>query len=560
MSHFEVYIFTLCLIVFILLTAIFTTFVACLVRMYLKMTKAGVNDEKIKEEDLKEQAKKPSIFGRIIDKAILVLCCAVLFVMFGFGVFVSAGEGKTVGNMPVLNVVQSGSMSYVNKNNKYVKPGQADNQMQMFDLIFVNRLPKEEDLRVNDVVVYETDGVLIIHRIVGIEAPNEKHPNETYFLLQGDANEVADKFPVRYSQMKGIYKGHRIPFVGSFVLFMQSPAGYLCVLLVVFAVIATPMAEKKIKKAKEDRLIAMGLLSGMPLQETAVADGNPLDDITVNGEEILAQNRFATFGESKSFVEKLALSKNAVKHMYGDVLAMLSRIENIRTVRSKKGETYRCGNKRICKIAFRGKTLNVYLALKPKDFEDTKYIFEDVSDKNGYRSCPMRIKLTSARQVRWTKELIAKLCENNGFRMAKEPITDLSAHFSSFKKAKSFVYKLRKADASLKDRYKKLVQALNTIPKVRVIRSKKGETYRSGNKGICKLTIRGKTLNVYFALNPNDYQNTKYIFKDVSSSKTYEKYAMRVKLTSDRQVKWAIELLADLARQKGLAREEVGNV
>ncbi len=558
MSQFELYIFTLCLIVFVLLTAIFTTFVVCLVRMYLKMTKAGANDEKIKEEYLKEQAKKPSVFGLIMDKAVLVLCCAVLFVMFGFGVLVSAGEGKTVGNVPVLNVVQSGSMSYVNKNHKYLKSGQADNQMQMFDLIFVSKLPKEEDLRVNDVVVYETDGVLIIHRIVGIEAPNEQHPDETYFLLQGDANEVTDKFPVRYNQMKGIYKGHRIPFVGSFVLFMQSPAGYLCVLLVVFAVIATPMAERKIKKAKEDRLIAMGLFGDVPNEFAFTETLERVADIFTESDG--TGNRFAGFGESKSFVEKLALSKNAVKYMYGDVLATLSRIENIKTVRSKKGETYRCGNKRICKIAFRGKTLNVYLALKPKDFENTKYIFEDVSDKNGYRSCPMRIKLTSARQVRWTKELLAKLCENHGFRLAKEPITDLSAHFSSFKKAKSFFYKLRKADAPLKDRYKKLVQALKAIPKVRVIRSKKGETYRSGNNGICKLAIRGKTLNVYFALNPNDYQSTKYIFKDVSSSKTYEKYAMRVKLTSDRQVKWAIELLADLARQKDLVIEEVGNV
>ncbi|MBQ8343371.1 MAG: hypothetical protein IJY21_04615 [Clostridia bacterium] len=557
MSQFELYIFTLCLIVFVLLTAIFTAFVVCLVRMYLKMTDAGVNDEKIKKEYLKEQGKKPSVFGMIMDKAVLVLCCAVLFLMFGFGVSVSAGEGKTAGNTPVLNVVQSGSMSYINKNHKYLKPGQADNQMQMFDLIFISKLPKEEDLRVNDIVVYETDGVLIIHRIVGIEAPNEQHPDETYFLLQGDANEVADKFPVRYNQMKGIYRGHRIPFIGSFVLFMQSPAGYLCVLLVVFALIATPMAEKKIKKAKENRLFAMGLLGGTQVQEIQTDE---LAATELESNELpIAANRFAGFGKSKSFVEKLALSKNAVKYMYADILSILGRIEDIEVTRGKKGEIYRCANKRVCKISFRGKTLNVYLALKPKDFENTKYIFEDVSDKKGYRSYAMRIKLTSARQVKWTKELIEKLCEIKGFRLAKEPITDVSMRFTSFKKAKSFTYKLRTADAGLKDKYKKMSQALKGISRVRAIRGKKGETYRSGNKGICKLAIRGKTLNVYFALDPKAYENTKYIYKDVSSSKTYENYAMRVKLTSDRQVRWAIELLDDLARQKDLEREVNGD-
>ena len=43
------------------------------------------------------------------------------------------------------------------------------------------------------------------------------------FLLKGDANENNDRFPVLYSQMTGIYKNERIPFVGSFILFLQAP-------------------------------------------------------------------------------------------------------------------------------------------------------------------------------------------------------------------------------------------------------------------------------------------------------------------------------------------------
>jgi hypothetical protein len=40
------------------------------------------------------------------------------------------------------------------------------------------------------------------------------------------------------------------------------------------------------------------------------------------------------------------------------------------------------------------------------------------------------------------------------------------------------------------------------------------------------------------------YENTKYIYTDVSSSKTYANYPMRVKITSDRQVKWVKELIS----------------
>ncbi len=254
MEQFNLYIFFLCLIVFVLLTTILSTFVVLLVRYYVKMTKAGLNDEKIKIEYEKEKKKKSSVISKIIDKTVLILSCAVLFVAFIFSISISITDGDKVGAIPTLSVVQSGSMSYVNEKHSYIKEGDYTNQLQIFDLISLKKLPSEEDLKVGDVIVYTTKDMLIIHRIVRIEEPNEKHPNERYFLLQGDANTSADQFPVLYSQMKGIYGGMRIPFIGSFIMFMQAPAGWLCILLVVFAIIATPLAEKKIAREKALRI------------------------------------------------------------------------------------------------------------------------------------------------------------------------------------------------------------------------------------------------------------------------------------------------------------------
>jgi len=56
--------------------------------------------------------------------------------------------------------------------------------------------------------------------------------------------------------MQGIYEGNRIPFIGSFILFLQSPAGWLCVLLVIFSMVVTPIVEKKIKEATKKRISA----------------------------------------------------------------------------------------------------------------------------------------------------------------------------------------------------------------------------------------------------------------------------------------------------------------
>ncbi len=262
MAQFLTYRFILSFIVYILLTGIFTVGLVVLVRLTNKVIRAGLNDEKIKLEYQKEQAHKASLAGKIVDKVVLILSCAVMFVAFGFSLAVTLGEGKPVGPVPSMSVVQSDSMSKIHENHKYLDEGEVTDQIQMFDLIFVNQLPSESELKVNDIVVYEVDGISVIHRIVAIEEPSLKHPDERQFLLQGDANNISDRFPVLYKQMRGIYGGSRIPFIGSFVMFMQSPAGYLCVILVLVAIIATPIAEKKTKKEKYLRLVAMGLIDG----------------------------------------------------------------------------------------------------------------------------------------------------------------------------------------------------------------------------------------------------------------------------------------------------------
>lgn len=256
---FEVYSFLLCLITFTLLTGVFTVTVAWLVKLKFKVIELGAEDEKIKKEYLKSLEKKPSIIGKVFDCFVLFVCCLLLVLAFVFSSYVSIRDGKKANGIPTLSVVKSESMSYVNDKNQYVKPEEVTEHIQMFDLIVFYKLPDEEDLKLNDIVIYEADGELIIHRIVAIEEPNSKH-QERYFLLHGDANRSPDYFPVTYSQMKGIYTGDRIPMVGSFIMFMQSPSGWLCIILMVYAIIAVPIIEKNIKKRIDARLILMGLV------------------------------------------------------------------------------------------------------------------------------------------------------------------------------------------------------------------------------------------------------------------------------------------------------------
>lgn len=258
MSGYDLYVFILCLIVFTELTVLFTIMLRYLIKQALKAIKHGLEDERIKTEYKKEM--RTSHWQKKAERVVSLVLLILVFSLFATSIVIHLLGNKVPGKLAVPKVVLSSSMSYPHEKNTYLEENELDNQIATFDLIFTHKLPDEFDLKLYDIVVYEYRGELIIHRIVGIEEPNESHPDTRHFLLQGDAVKYTDEFPVLYEQMRAIYRGNKIPFVGSFFAFMQSPAGYLCILLVVFAVVATPIAEKKLWEAKIARLTEIGFI------------------------------------------------------------------------------------------------------------------------------------------------------------------------------------------------------------------------------------------------------------------------------------------------------------
>ena len=255
MTSFEVYIFSLCLIVFTLLTTLFTYMITLIAKMQLKLIRNGHEDESIKKEYLKNQRTSRAL--NWISRILSAVLCLVFGIVFLFSMYMNITKDRPANGIPSIKVVKSESMTSKNAKNTYLFENDLNDQLQIFDVVFCRHLPDEDELDLYDIVVYRQNDIHVIHRIVGIEEPNKNHPNERHFLLQGDAVERPDKFPVLYSQMLGIYEGERIPYVGSFVLFMQSPAGWLCILLVLLAMIATPIVEKKLKHEMDARFQLM---------------------------------------------------------------------------------------------------------------------------------------------------------------------------------------------------------------------------------------------------------------------------------------------------------------
>ena len=255
MSQIDLYALILCLFVFFGLTALFGVIIALLCKLNFRLIRMGAEDETIKKEYntalLKGNKTRPA------EKIISILIGIVLLIVFVFSLYVNLQRNIYFENVPRFKVVSSNSMAKKNKENAYLYQHGLDNQFSRFDMLLLYRVPAEDELKLYDIVVYEIDGISVIHRIVWIEEPNDSHPDGRLFTLQGDAMERPDRETVEYSQIKGIYRGEKIPVVGSFVFFLQSLPGWLCMALVLFAVIAMPILEKKLNEEKLKRLELM---------------------------------------------------------------------------------------------------------------------------------------------------------------------------------------------------------------------------------------------------------------------------------------------------------------
>ena len=132
------------------------------------------------------------------------------------------------------------------------------------------------------------------------------------------------------------------------------------------------------------------------------------------------------------------------------------------------------------------------------------------------------------------------------------------AHLSGRYNNRTFAERLAEAPPSVKERYEAIAAHLGAAKGVRKIAAKKQETFKRGHLPVARLVMKGKTLNAYLALDPARFENTKYIFTDVSARKKFAQYPMRVRLTSERQKRWTLELLTTLLADYGIKGEEGG--
>jgi hypothetical protein len=87
--------------------------------------------------------------------------------------------------------------------------------------------------------------------------------------------------------------------------------------------------------------------------------------------------------------------------------------------------------------------------------------------------------------------------------------------------------------------------------------SNAGDIFRLHKEEYVKITIAGKGLKLYMALNPEDYKDGPIPVDDASDKKMYKEIPLVFKVKSELSLKRAKKLIDDLMAKKGLPQQEI---
>lgn len=119
-----------------------------------------------------------------------------------------------------------------------------------------------------------------------------------------------------------------------------------------------------------------------------------------------------------------------------------------------------------------------------------------------------------------------------------------------------FSTRMLEADKEMQDNYNEIKnEILSYGVKSRV--SSAGDTFRLHRKTYVKLTIAGKSLKLYFALNPDDYKDSTIPVQDASAKGIYQEIPLVFKVKSALSMRRCKELIQATMEQDGLEQGEV---
>ena len=108
---------------------------------------------------------------------------------------------------------------------------------------------------------------------------------------------------------------------------------------------------------------------------------------------------------SRSFISNIIQGDELIKEYYSDLKNHILSYEGVKSRLSWKFDSYNRGRDQLFKIKVRGKTICIYLALDPDNYEVSKYHHEAI-DAKIFEDVPMLFKIKSGLGLRKAKQLV----------------------------------------------------------------------------------------------------------------------------------------------------------
>lgn len=284
-------------------------------------------------------------------------------------------------------------------------------------------------------------------------------------------------------------------------------------------------------------------------------------------------------GLDRSFMSKLIQSTAEIQDFYAQIKNHVLSFKGVKNRLSWKHELINKGRTKLAYLYFAGRTLMLSLALNPAEFDVKTFHHKDLSNVKKYELVPFGLRIKSKLALKNALKLIDILMANNQIAFAVEqkekykyayrtderlikdglikvrdsslvkqtaPADGMAQEVgfgAKFKYKRSFLSKIIQLDESKKDYYNAIKNEILSRKKVKSRISWAFESFNLGRNKLAKFVVKGKTLCLCLALDPNGVEQSKYHQKDQRDVKSMQDTPLLIKLKSDRSVKNALELV-----------------
>ncbi len=327
----------------------------------------------------------------------------------------------------------------------------------------------------------------------------------------------------------------------------------------------TPETVEEVETAKEETNVEVDV------EEESVEnadDDEPMEDAAAEEELLEAKKVVYT---RHTFLEKLVKADESLRKKYEELKREFMTYQ-MKAKLTNDCENFRFQKQTYGKITISGKAIKLYLALEPEEYSESTMPVKDAGHKYKYQDVPLMIKVKSDLSMKRAKALIAQMMEkanitqhNIGVRSWYKEMEDVFFNDQEMweelpkPKKKLFVSKLLQAEPELQKMYVDLKEELLSY-KLKSRISAQGDTFRNHGDVLCKIAISGRTMKMYFALDPEEYEDTSIPLKDSGDKKKYSAVPLMIRVRSSLSFKRALYLIEQLMKKNNLEKKRCKKV